>query len=400
MNGEKQHKCPVCGRQFRTKRALADHRRDSHGTPGPAAKAARTRVPRRTSAPKTNSTASGRIVSGSDVVLVSTAVSAATTVGSVIGLFRLTPLNFTNTRLAQEAALWARWRPVKLSFTVQPSAGKMTSGAYVIAFTKEVSMQLAAGTQAVYQAAAMKPTALRSISEAATFAAPCDTTQKWYQTSGKDASDHVHGQVFIILAAPLGNITQTSEVSFLVRLDWSIAFDGPALGGASVNDHVYVDPGYEGYHTTSDSALGSKLLILKHVAGGSAVPFSRASPDTIYALDSQANLDYIKSNGEVGAVKFGVVLKTAPYKTFVLFEEKSEAKKYLDTGAISHCLQYYGAGHVVSPDNPAWTATGGDEAEVESLRAELEELRARLALLERPSSSTTSRSGEEYDFGS
>lgn len=167
----------------------------------------------------------------------------------------------------------------------------------------------------------------------------------------------------------------------MVKLDWTMAFDGPMLSKRQVASHVYVDPGYEGYHTTSDSSIGNELIV-KQRAGGSACPFSRADPDVVYQLDVQATLDYYKPDNTKGAVKYAVVAKTTPYKTFFLFDTLESAQKYVDTGSTAHCLKYTAAGDTVSPDNPAWTPAA---ASLDVALARIAELEEKLAGLSIPS---------------
>lgn len=387
MDVEKRHKCTACRRLYASKRALADHRRDSHvkverRVPAPSKGARRKTAQSRAGKPrKTVATAAVRTIAGSDVIAVATVASTTADPGDVIVLARITPSSFNGTRLEQEAKLFARWRPLKLVLEIIPSAGAMTSGTYIVGCTTDLSVVLNGGNSAIHRVSAMTPNRTNQIYKSATLALPTETLQRWYRTDASEESDHVHCQVFVILASPISTLSSAIQVNFIMKLHWAVQFEGPTLPGSAIHQAVYVDPGYEGYHTTSDSSvLQGTCLTLKAHAGGAACPFSKAAPDTIYQLDESANLTYYDAESKKAKVKYATLAKNAAYKVFLVFATLVSVQKYIETGASVHCLPYHSAGDTVVPDNPAWTPTSpAVESKVQELEERIKTLELELA---------------------
>lgn len=392
----KSHICPLDRRAFATKAALRQHRRMVHEGQAPVPRATAQVSGRGSGRGRNRNRAvcrgdqGSRTVSGTDMLAVSANVSSVAPVGTVLLEMLLSPLFFVGTRLEAEASLWARWRPVRLSLRIQPSAGSMTSGAYVVGHTFDLNEKFQTNVSAVNRVMAMRPSSTSNIYSPSVFNIPSETSQKWLLTSTHELADSCHGKVVLVLAAPIGNVTSISKISFMLSMNWTVAFEGAVLpGSAGASENVYCDPGYEGYHTTSISDWASgRYLTLKHTAGGAAVPFSMASPEHIYQLDKQAVLKYQKSatSTDLGDIHYATLIKDYPTKIFAVFEDEAKAKSYRDSGNLSYCTSYFGAGSPVSPDNPAWIPVAASvTSTVSSLEmrvAELSELVSRLLVQE------------------
>lgn len=398
----KNHVCPIDKRRFATKAALAQHRNMVHAPKAaPKVVAQRRGGGRRRNARSRASACAG---SGLDTLDVSTQLSTTSKAGDLLLKIDLCPKYLVDTRFALEAKLWARWRPVELELTIMTSAGSMTSGAYVAGFTNDVTVSLKnSSVTNISIVSAYVPSVLNRIHTAATLKIPCDTTQKWYLTEGKDDADSSHGTVFVVLASPIGNITADSKVNLMARLRWKVHFDGPIITAQSgeVAQTIYADAGWEGYHTTSNSNwIDGKYLGLKAHAGGEFCEFSQAVPGVVYQLDQQAKLTYVKAaDGSKGAVRYGVLIANRPSKNLAVFADLAKAELYASSGDATHCLSYYGAGDPVSPDNPAWTQT----TSVTQLRAPdpiMQRILALEAMLRRlnPDLSASESEAERMDF--
>lgn len=361
MDSKKSHVCPIDKRRFATKAALRQHRTTSHdcapqGRPMVARARGRGRGAFRAQRTPREQSTRARTITGADMVAVSANLSTSTVVGSVIAEFDVTPSFFDGTRLAAEAQLWSRWKPQHLMLQVIPSAGSLVTGTYCVGFTYEVNAVLGTGIGAVKQINSYIPSSTATVYNKISFNIPVDTAQKWLHTSGRERADMVHGKVFAVLTSPIGNITNDSKINFTFRMVWTVAFEGPVLPGtAETGASVYVDDGYESYHTTStaDWASGGRLS-LKHVAGGALCPFSTARSDIVYKLDPVAKLYYVKEDKTKALVTHAVIIKSFAGKHFAVFASKETAQKYLQSGSVDDCLPYVEAGDVVTPANPAW----------------------------------------------
>lgn len=350
-------------------------------------------------------TMSRRIERGTDVVMGANSISPTSLTGTVIAQFDINPEMFQDTRLCSVATLWTRWRPVKFEIDIQPSAGAMTSGTYSAGFTFDTDLVFSNGKHLVPVVNAMVPSSTQTIYTKHRLNLPNEPTQRWYHVRGRERQDMVHGRVLVVLSSQIGNITSPSKVEFTFKITWAIEFDGPALPTAQQEEHVYCDPGYEGYHTTStnDWANGTKLSV-KHTAGGALVPFSRLQTGVIYKIDPAANLPYTaKGKGKDAAnttekVVYGVAITNfGNNKNMAVFKELAYATEFAKTQSVSYCLEYIEAGAAVSPDNPVWVKV--DSATIKI--AQLEEIIRKLRLSqpsEQASSSSSFDDLQTQDF--
>lgn len=322
-----------------------------------------------------SSNAETRNISGNDIIATIT-LNTAKPVGSILTEIPINPIAFATTRVAAEASLWSRWKPTRLGLQVISSAGSMTSGQFTLAWTADSNERLVSGQSAIQRTACMRPSIVSHIAQRASMNIPLNTSQKWYMIEGKDDSDTTHGKVYLILSGALGNITGNSSVTLTVRLNWAFTFFGPLLPGNKIEEAVYADSDYSGYHTTSisDWASGNRLMLKAH-AGGGAVPFPTAKPQTVYKIDAQASLKYYRSDNTEDAIVYGVLIPNYYVKTFAVFVSEANAKRFSETGDSSYCINYAKAGPIVSPDNPAWFR---QEITVASLQDRIVELEALL----------------------
>lgn len=351
--------CNVDKRRFPTKAALEQHKKAVHVNCSQPPKARRPRSGRgRRNGGVSRNGGSSRVVSGSDNIGATVDISTKSEAGSILRVVKMTPSYFTDSRMAAEASLWTRWRPIKMVLHILPSAGALTSGSYVVGFTYGHDERVVNGESAVHMVSAMKPSVSANVHKATTFRVPVDTSRKWYFTSPYNEEDAVHGTVFIVLSAPVGNITEDSKFRFNFKLDWTVAFEGavlPTLGTAPGGEEIFADDGWEGYHTTStnDWANGTRLTLKQH-AGGELVPFSMARTNTLYELNSKASLTYYTAEGRTGKITHGVIIPELGGKHMAVFPSKSTAQTYLKSKSINDCTPYHSAGSTITPENPPW----------------------------------------------
>lgn len=338
-----------------------------------------------------------RILTGSDLILTTMAITTKTIVGTLLSMIEINPLTFEGTRLHDEVNLWSRWRPKKLSFEIRSSAGNMTSGSYAVGFTYDTVQNFQTGPHLINVVSALRPSHNANIHTGCTFNVPTNTTQKWYSLRSREKADSTHGRVLLVITSPLGSITADSRVNFTIRLNWTVELDGISFPPSEASNYIYCDTGFEGYHTTSTSdwAGGTKLSV-KHTAGGALVPFSTAESGTIYMIEKSAKLDYVKTadGNTYGTISYGVVIRDFPGRHLAVFETLVQAQKYLASGNSDDATVYYGAGNAVSPDNPPWKAVDSSTLKTFELEERVEELTRQLAALGCPVSSPASVSSE------
>lgn len=361
-NNGKSFVCPIDKRQFATKAALAQHRRMVHTAAQPSTSSRRgrgrgSRVTRaRLSRPLPSKDC--RRVSGTDI-LGSFKITTKSLTGDVIMGFAMNPRNFDKTRISTESSLFARWRPQKLVLELVPSASAMFAGSYMAGWCADPDEWLDNDPQSVNIVAAMLPSASMPIHQKVVLTIPTKTTQKWFLTDNSgDASDTTHGKCYVVLSAPLTNISIGSEISILARLHWTIELDSPVVPAKEIRaGTIYADSGFESYFTDSVSDWGSgKYLTLKAKEGGNAVTFAKAVTGVVYNLDPNAKLTYNQSSGAARSIYYGVAIKNYnDGKSLAVFEDISKAKQYAKTYDTSKCLVYYSAGDRITPANPAWT---------------------------------------------
>lgn len=348
--------CKLCQKAFKSRKALQQHRVTHFSrrrAPCPPVGGAVRSAPKPPRAPRT-SNQSARVVSGRDLVAVLT-MSTSNKIGDILYSAPINPASFTETRLAQEAALFARWKPKKMLFDIQSSAGGLVMGSYAAGWTSDSSVSFVRGDGALRQVAALVPYSAGHVGKRLRLDVPCNLVQKELYVSSKEVDDSVHGRVVMCVVAPVGAMTTSSTITVSVYLNWSVQFYGPRLPAASENIGIYADSDYAGYHTTSTNewANGTKLSLKLH-PGGALVPFPEARPQTVYKLDASANLTYKIKDKEDGHVRYGVLIPNFSVKGFAVFEDKNKASKFALSGDSSYCLDYSAAGDPVNPDNPVW----------------------------------------------
>lgn len=357
-NVTKTHVCPIDRRQFASRAALKQHRQAAHPpNQMPVQRAPRMRSRGGGNRPQVMNPMT-RSVTGTDLLPSTRELTTSDDTGLVLASLPISP-QFRGTRLQAESALWSRWRPLSLQLQIISSAGSATSGAYCVGFTYDPHTRLGSGAGNINTVVAMRPSVTSNIHQGVTFAIPCDSIQKWYNVSGSEDADSIHGRVFVVLLSPIGNLTSGSRISLQLRLTWKVLFEGPALPRAVSSRFIYADAGYENYFTdsVSDWASGKKLT-LKHAEGGSAVPFSDAAPATIYTLDDKAQLKYYKAGAaDPVPLKYAVRIPNYSVAAFAVFDDAAKAKLFKDGGDSANCLDYVKAGPYVSPSNPVWVET-------------------------------------------
>lgn len=353
----KSFECAIDGRKFATKKALAQHKKAVHECP-PKDRPRSSRGSNGNVRNKNNSMSTSlRRARGSDILFTAN-MSTSSQVGDVVYAAPLTPSNFEKTRFQRESVLFSRWRPIRMIIEIIGMAGAMTSGSFTAGWTADPDNWLDNTPQTPVIIGAMKPSVTTSLSKKAKLKIPKSTLQKWFLVdSDEDAADTTHGKFFVCLSGSVGNVTGTSQVSLMIKLHWEVEFRDPSIPtDKATGGSIYADSGYENYFTdsSSDWADGKKLS-LKHTQGGSMVPFTGIKPSVVYLLDPAAKLTYNTAKGEVRRIYYGVEISGSTNRNMAVFESLQNAKKYAQKGDNTYCIDYYSAGAVVTPSNPAWS---------------------------------------------
>lgn len=308
-------------------------------------------------------------------------------VGSVLWTRPLSPIFLQNTRLAAEATLWGRWRPISLEIDIQFSSALTTFGLVGLGWTTDPTLSFpAASSNNVQRVAAMVPSMFVPINKQATIRIPCDTARKWYETDNKDQPESSHGTASIVVAGDIGGFTGSIGLTIMMR--WQVEFEGRLLpfeqsGGGG--DVIHPDAEWRGdkLFTTSDTSFSSAILTIKAHEGGGAVTYSSAQAGVVYKKKTGA-LKYINQATQAVDVTYASMARGYGQPILVLHSTHADALAYQTSGDTSKCLQYYGAGPWGSSDVTFETATAVEAA----LRARVEHLERQLQnLLVRSSAS-------------
>lgn len=386
--------CPVCRKSFADKVALRAHMSSAHPTqatraqPKPLGQSKKARKSRKVRSQRSQAVNAGaRVVAGLDLLGMYT-FKASSTAGNPIMLTQLSPGKFAGTRWAAEAALWSRWRPRSLRLEITSSAGATVSGSYLLGWSADPDFTVGKGLAAVRRVTALNCVKSAQIYSTAEIQIPCDTLQKWYLVNSHESGETDHGTVVALQVGPVGNLATDSVITFTVILHYTVEFEGPKLTSILDIPVVYAEDDYTPYFTTSTSdwADGTKLSLKAH-SGGGLVPFPTITPNTVYGIDSAAQLNYIIDNSttpaKTGLIKYCVMIHNSPIKAVAVFASKTQADKYASTADNSYCLEYKAAGAYCTPTNPPWRAESMSRElvladKVDALQRQVEELMGQL----------------------
>lgn len=283
-----------------------------------------------------------------------TEFAAPGALGNVLADIQVTPVAFTDTRVSQEAQLWSRWRPRALKLEIVSSAGAFVTGSYVAGWSASVMQALPRGPDAVRVVTTMEHSRQAHISQPLVLPIPSDPTQRWYLCSGS-SEDRDHGSVFVVLSAPVGNLS--GKIALSLRLHWTMEFSGPSMPNiAVVEAKIYADPAYTPYFTDSvNDWENGKYLTFKAHEGGNAVPFVGIEPDTIYKSTVEISwYDAAKADKSLTSqVVWGVRIHDYYQPAMAVFRSRDKAKVYVESHAASAVLDFVKAGPWIY-GNPAW----------------------------------------------
>lgn len=373
--------CPVDGRRFSTKAALAQHER-THAQPMPAPRA-RPRAPRRrvTSKPKTSGVAMQSVVtSGTDCIENATIASNATK-GAVMFCKALTPFSIPNTRIQIESLLWQRWRPKKLTVTTVGSGPATAGGAYVLAWIPDPHLVSGARIDYLSLALSAERSKVVRFDQAATFEVPCGLTTKWLLTEGTPENIS-HGTFIAAVITPPVGIKGAVTVPLI--LNWHVEWQGRKLASAILSNQILTpDTGYQNLFTTSDSGFDATILTFKMHSGGSMVPFSHALPGVVYTSVEGTVVYYVNNNGQNAECRYFSRILNYETPGLVLHTSAAEGLEYQRTADLTHCIHYVGASNTAKPAIPKFKSVRdqSDEplpapvSELDSLRQQVDHLR-------------------------
>lgn len=263
----------------------------------------------------------------------------------------ITPEAFLDTRLKQLSDIHAKWRPVSLRLTATGSGTAFASGSVAIGWSPEaLADMVGSNTSNLNRVMSMKPSMVLRLNETKSMTIPSNPTRKWYFTKGADEDSH-HGALFCVVSGQTGGYSGNSTM--LLRLDWTIQFEGAEMTHNSANDDITPDVGYSDLFTTSDGSFNSKILTFKMHHGGSMVPFSAAKPNKVYEPTQGTVVKYVSSEqGHESTCKFFARVQGYDTPGLLLFASKDDALTYIKTGDEDKCLKYISQGPVISPSIP------------------------------------------------
>lgn len=360
----KNVKCPLDGRLFATKKALAQHRQAVHAGPKPSpGKGPKQPAPNRLTS--VNVSSSSATFSGSDLIG-SVVMNSKMKVGQQLLVWDVNPNTLVDTRAHQFGQVFSRWRPRKLHVTAVPGAGVFTPGSYAMAWTADASYDIGPLSGRLTRLMALQPNLLSSFGDPRRLVIPLSTTQKWYLTRPGEGVESDHGRVFCVLASTLA----ADNIGLNFKLDWTFEFDSPEVPPPQEELETYPDPNWLPIFTDSVSNWADgKKLTFKHKSGGAVVPFLNARPGVVYTPADGVSVKYIDSASAEKDVKAIALIQDDPnyQSAMACFETVEKATEYIKSPNISHVLDYKAAGPYVSPDFPMFVAKASSELEEKPL---------------------------------
>lgn len=353
----KNVKCPLDGRLFSSKKALAQHRQAVHAAPVSKPVTGAKRNPPGRAA--TNVSTTTVTFSGSDLIG-SAVMDSRMKVGQQLLVWDVNPNTLIATRAHQFGQVFTRWRPKKLHVRAVPGAGTFTPGSYAMAWTADPAYDIGPVSTRLTRLCALEPNLMSSFGEPTKLVIPLSTTQKWYMTRPGEGVESDHGRVFCILASTLS----ADNIGINFKLDWTFEFDSPEVPSASEDLITYPDPQWIPIFTdsVSDWAEGKKLTF-KHSSGGAVVPFLEARPGVAYVPGPGVNVPYVKSDGTTGSVGAISLIMDSPLYSSAMacFETKEKALEYIKQPTLDKVLDYKSAGGYVTPTFPEFVAQAASE---------------------------------------
>lgn len=227
--------CPVCSAKFPTKPGLKTHVQTKHpsdfariysGNTG--AKKALAKRRNNNSAPRgaaNVASLTNRVCKGTEVLDVIEIKKGDAP--KLLKEYKIAPSTFSGTRLAQEAALWSRWRPRRLVLRVQTSAATIVSGMHMAAWIPSSEEKLDDDIVKLRRRLAIAQPHYQSRAwENGVLNAGAPTVQKWLYVTSTAAEDNFHGKFSIASVAAFSGV---DSVSLMTELDWEIEFSEPAI---------------------------------------------------------------------------------------------------------------------------------------------------------------------------
>lgn len=202
----------------------------------------------------------------------------------------------------------------------------------------------------------MVPSVTRAIHMNSRMRIPCSTTQKWYFVDGNEDKDCEYGEVWVAVGAPLGNVTNNSTASIMLRLVWTIEFQMPALppDASPLANIIFASAGDYFTDSSGDWKQG-KYLAFKWHEGGNIVSFPSAQPKTIYV--TQSSIGYYDKDGALKTTTYAVTSEelTEDGLPFIIpMVSKAYAQAWVASPNDQYLTPYFSPGPWIHPSNPPW----------------------------------------------
>lgn len=340
--------CPICKKSFKTKNELAQHRKDAHAA---TAKPPAVRRAARAKKQQNNGVKDTRV--GTDL-LDSVSVAATSGLGDLIYSKLVTPSFCPTTRFGQESQLWSRWKPRNLRLSIRGVGSTQYSGSILIGWTPETQLNLPRGVGSLNIVAGMKPHAYVVPSGTATLNIPCVMNKLWYETHSSVMDEMSHGTIVIMVAANLAGFK--GAISYIIEMNWDVAFEGPILPVIRANDTLWPDAGWSSLFTTSDGSFDAERLTFKMHSGGSMVSFSAALPGVVYKPSNGTRVYYIDEAKTTKLCSAFSRVMDYDVPGLVLHASAEDAAEYQKGGDKTKIIKYTAASAIAAPRIPSFVA--------------------------------------------
>lgn len=324
--------------------------------------------------------------------------------GQVLWTRALSPLSLKETRLAAEAALWARWRPRRLVVELESATCAAAFGLLVFGWTADEQVSLASTSLSnIKRVGAFGASSTGPLGSKLMLNVPVDSARKWYDADSPVLGEGAHGTFALVAASEVGGYTGNMGVT--ISLSWQVEFEGatlppvPAAGGAT---KIWPDAEWAGLSlfTTSSAEYSSSILTIKAHSGGGIVTYSGAAYGAVYKIAQEGALKYVKSDGKTENVTYASRARDTDQPWLVLHATYQDGKDYQTSGAEGKCLAYTAAGPWGGANVEFDTATSESVSLVEVLAQKVERLELALARLAGEAPPPQRRHSVASDFSS